>query len=324
MANSTRKRKAKRQNQSQQQEIVIQNVRSNEKSREDILAEEEAGDLCTLREFAAHAVVVEFEKSGRVARNTAFLPCNTFDEIDGLFKATLPSSLLESFAEIHEKIKGEVGIHRMVPWAGVGQGMTRLRGFGFLDKDRRKRLNESGVRLYAREKESIGELDILEDEFANNEACTVLVDEWKDKTESAAQILVDILQPMIPTLVVEDLIALQPNLHSGATHLAAHVDFPRHEGFGKVICTIAVAGSGNIILIERDCNDGNGCPRAWRFRLNEGDCYVLSGSARNRVLHAVLADENTKGDRESLNLRFGLHTAEEAENEVMRYWKDAT
>ena len=123
-----------------------------------------------------------------------------------------------------------------------------------------------------------------------------------------------------------DLIAYQTNLHNGARHLAAHLDWPLHEGFGRVIVTVAMRGSATILLIAGDegdegKEDDEVQQPAWRFHLNQGECYVLSGRARNRCLHAVLADD-ADGTRESLNLRFGIHSAEEAEEEITRFWPD--
>jgi len=126
----------------------------------------------------------------------------------------------------------------------------------------------------------------------------------------------------------KELIVYQTNLHNGAKHLAAHLDAPLHEGFGKVIVTVAIRGSATILLIGKGNDDEEEQP-AWKFRVEEGEAYVLSGNARNICLHAVLADDNddsvsknSGGDRESLNLRFGIHTVEEAENEIKRHWPD--
>ena len=146
-------------------------------------------------------------------------------------------------------------------------------------------------------------------------------------------------------LCSNELIAYQTNLHNGAKHLAAHLDAPLHEGFGKVIVTVAIRGSATILLIGKDVDDNDNdddeedCAKdedeksneqsqpAWKFQLNEGEAYVLSGNVRNICLHAVLANDGDSGsgggvDRESLNLRFGIHTIEEAEKDIKRHWPD--
>ena len=115
----------------------------------------------------------------------------------------------------------------------------------------------------------------------------------------------------------EEIAAVQPNLHNGTTDLPLHLDFPMHEGFGKVIVTVAVRGSGIILLLD-DGDEGE-TPMSWKFHVEEGAAYAISGNARNLCCHGVLADGT---DRESLNLRYGLHTEKEAEQEILRHWPD--
>ena len=45
----------------------------------------------------------------------------------------------------------------------------------------------------------------------------------------------------------------------------------------------------------------------------------LSGAARNSCTHAVVCERGVD-DRESLNLRFGLHTQGRAEREIYARW----
>ena len=105
--------------------------------------------------------------------------------------------------------------------------------------------------------------------------------------------------------------------------------------------TVAIRGSATILLIgkggdgddnsyDEDQDDDDDDKRgdstqlqeqpAWKFHLQEGEAYVLSGNARNISLHAVISDNSSGGDRESLNLRFGLHSAQEAENDIRKHW----
>mmetsp|Transcript_3528 Transcript_3528/g.5809 ORF Transcript_3528/g.5809 Transcript_3528/m.5809 type:complete len:121 (+) Transcript_3528:213-575(+) len=67
------------------------------------------------------------------------------------------------------------------------------------------------------------------------------------------------------------------------------------------------------------------CPQvaSWRFPCHAGSAWLLSSHARNKASHGVLADSP---NRESLNLRFGLHTADDAGEfsayeEVDRHWE---
>ena len=108
-----------------------------------------------------------------------------------------------------------------------------------------------------------------------------------------------------PVLQPDQLVAAQPNVHGGLRFLPPHLDEPLHDGFGVVIVTVAVAGGGRILLQSRPFDAAR--RRDYNFQMAEGGAYVLSGDARNTCLHGVIADA---GARESLNLRFGLHTAE--------------
>lgn len=114
-----------------------------------------------------------------------------------------------------------------------------------------------------------------------------------------------------PCVAVDKLMALQPNLHNDTTHLPPHFDDPRHDGFGVVIVTVAVAQTGRVVIDTHDKPS-----KVYTFDANEGDLYVLSDAARNTCDHGVLCPPksrrrapkgpNDRG-RESLNLRFALH-----------------
>jgi hypothetical protein len=108
----------------------------------------------------------------------------------------------------------------------------------------------------------------------------------------------------------EYMIAAQPNLHSGRALLPGHLDDPRKDGFGVIIVTVGMEGAGTILL-----RDAKGINRGVAMRLEAGDAYMLSDRARDACSHGVLADgfaNNGRSnipfsERESLNLRFGLH-----------------
>ena len=98
-----------------------------------------------------------------------------------------------------------------------------------------------------------------------------------------------------------------------------YLDEPLNDGFGVVIVTLAIRGAAKILLRSAS----SPAKERW-FRLSSGQGYALSGDARNAWLHGVLAEDGSE-ERESLNLRFGLHDADpEAEfsawREVERRW----
>ena len=105
----------------------------------------------------------------------------------------------------------------------------------------------------------------------------------------------------------EYLIAAQPNLHSGRSLLPVHLDDPQKDGFGVIIVTIGMEGSGTILL-----RDAKGVKHGVALKLDAGEAYMLSDRARDACAHGVLADGRKDNgipfsNRESLNLRFGLH-----------------
>jgi hypothetical protein len=187
--------------------------------------------------------------------------------------------------------------------------------------------HQSTVRLAAPEKQG---LDAIEDEAANRKAICIL--DMEDKDINIMEItdqLVEVLDPEsskldAQTVCSKELIAYQINMHNGTRYLPAHLDWPLHEGFGKVIVTVAIHGDATVLLIAGDTVEigGEELQPAWRFHLQQGECYVLSDRARNRCLHAVVANDDNK-TRESLNLRFGLHTEQEAKEQITRFWQDA-
>lgn len=143
--------------------------------------------------------------------------------------------------------------------------------------------------------------------------------------------------------------AIQPNLHNGLDHLPPHIDYPLNDGFGVIIVTLSVKSDANILLLpdRAACNENHGAsmtkpslttPRRHRnkrrtasraccsfstkpyfFEVKRGMVYVLAGPARNNCDHGVVCSlpatrfsterMNDNRDRESLNLRFGLHSA---------------
>ena len=284
-------------------------------------------------------------------------------------------NLFRDLTRIHAIVKRKVKMNDMVPWAGIGGDSTRLRAFGFMGETSLDRLDRrSAVRLHAPEKQ--GE-DAVRDERANRKAICILdrtrervVGIGRGKGKHRDKRLVPAPHYTVnPTLVADklcaailtdkssgsnnhtnghlnpnvlcsnELITYQTNLHNGAKHLAAHLDAPLHEGFGKVIVTVAIRGSATILLIGKGDDDNDyeranknidldessdlNLQPAWKFHLKEGEAYVLSGNVRNVCLHAVLAnDDGIGGNRESLNLRFGLHSIEEAEHDIKRHWPD--
>lgn len=157
------------------------------------------------------------------------------------------------------------------------------------------------------------------------------------------------------------LVAAQPNLHNGRELLPMHLDHPKKDGFGVVIVTIGMSGAGSILLqasssiaendgkagdvtTSTDKQDDNNHEsiRSITMRLEPGQAYMLADRARDACIHGVLADPDA-ADRNSLNLRFGMHDVDcgsiigDADNkqlekvprlpvvasrQVLQYWED--
>lgn len=122
-----------------------------------------------------------------------------------------------------------------------------------------------------------------------------------------------------PYATMSQLIAVQPNLHNGASYLPAHLDFPLNDGFGVLIVTIGIKGSGTIVLIDDGDDNDEDSAKSFCFPLKEGEAYILCGDSRNKCVHGVLCDDDD-GQRETLNLRYGLHSKDLAYEEIDRHW----
>jgi hypothetical protein len=225
-------------------------------------------------------------------------------------------------------------------WEGKGkEADLRARGFAFLPQRYgsfgKEHLQKGGLTFHAAEKQGV-EAEI--DEAANWKSCMTLRDVDIDlQVHNALEALLPSVRHVVPDkykkfVELKHLMAIQPNLHNGATHLPPHLDFPLHDGFGVVIVTIQMTGAPAVVALCRGGLDtasiATDVPvekreRCWTFTLRPGDAYVLAGDSRNYCDHGVLClapegrrsqtkksgDKKTSAgeSRESLNLRFGLH-----------------
>jgi hypothetical protein len=142
-----------------------------------------------------------------------------------------------------------------------------------------------------------------------------------DETRKILQCEKDYLQHYeFQSVSLENLVAIQPNIHNDSRYLPLHLDDPRNDGFGIVIVTVALQGSADIILVDEGDDLAASESKHWSFHLKAGDMYVLSGPSRNLCSHGVLVSKNAK-NRISLNFRFGLHSPEQAAADIDRHWK---
>lgn len=252
----------------------------------------------------------------------------------------LEPQLFAPLQELHGNIVAALRRGKLLQsWEGKGADV-RERGFAFLPptlaKWDRHRLESGGLRFGASHKEG---QDFLNDEEANWKSCFHLFPrDVSPEARTALHELMAVVKERIADkykayVSMENLVALQPNLHNDARHLPPHLDFPMHDGFGVVIVTIQMAGPPSVIALLRGAEadfevntEEKDRERCWTFPLTVGDCYILSGDARNVCDHGVLCATNSgrrsnkiEAPRESLNLRFGLHSPAFANEEV--YWQ---
>ena len=70
-------------------------------------------------------------------------------------------------------------------------------------------------------------------------------------------------------VTLENLVAMQPNLHHETEHLPLHYDTPRNDGFGVVIVTVCMNGLGDIVIVD-DGDKGETISKKFKFRLLDG------------------------------------------------------
>ena len=119
----------------------------------------------------------------------------------------------------------------------------------------------------------------------------------------------------------ENLEIIQLNLHNGELFLPSHYDEVAHDGFGKIIVTVAIKGTADIVIVDYF---KEGKP-SYSFSLAEGDLYVLYEHVRTFCTHGVVGTNvtpvlcNLPDRRVSFNLRFKMHRREEM-NKINKIW----
>lgn len=267
------------------------------------------------------------EKARNTARTPVFLP-----ESDSIGVGSFtPSNDINSFKLIFHMI---VSNTEGVTWGEGEDQDPRQRMYGFLP-NQRDALIESGIRIKKEGSEGDEEhLKVLQsgsvDIWFHQPSCKEIKDlpgrrliYFKPPLYQALESITKEVQWLVPErykkfAIMDELVAIQPNLHNGADYLPAHLDFPRHDGFGIIIVTIGTECSGVVVLID-DGDDGEK-QRTYSFHVNEGDAYVLCGDARNKCVHGIIATGSPR--RTTLNLRYGLHSEDFARTEVDQHWPE--
>mmetsp|Transcript_18459 Transcript_18459/g.27890 ORF Transcript_18459/g.27890 Transcript_18459/m.27890 type:complete len:350 (-) Transcript_18459:345-1394(-) len=313
-----------------------------------VIVNDEFERLKTAYQSSISAVL--FSSRGRGSGIGKFNIINEFyckkKESENIEKEKIQSSwIMNALIELHDRVSNT--IPDGVTWGEAdGDVDPRRRCYGFLP-GQRERLVSSGIEIQAE-----GSNDNEEHKFAMSYRASIDI-MWeqttskKDSTgvqrqrayenqensrgdligtQEMLQALTDVtnyIQGLVSKqykkyVTMDNLVAIQPNHHNGALFLPAHLDFPRMDGFGVVIATICIRKSNGSRVILIDDGDEGQEEKFWSLDLEDGDCYFLSGESRNKCLHGILSEKN--GYRETLNLRYGLHSIEMAREEVDQHW----
>jgi hypothetical protein len=216
---------------------------------------------------------------------------------------------ISALRSIHESILTQT--RALVPW-GCGWKDKRERGYGMIpshSKWNTKRLQECGVVMEEENGDGTKHVYTYANSFCDLElspsqleAIEAVIAAIKTAITDSSWELQDFERDCVS---IADLVSLQPNLHNGEFFLPLHLDSPRHDGFGVVIVTVALVGSGDVVIVD-DGDDEGDVGRSWAFPVKQGDVYVLCGHARNKCTHGVLAAEMTEGGE---GVAPGLHTS---------------
>jgi hypothetical protein len=222
------------------------------------------------------------------------------DWLQGLGKATtVPVNHFQALQSLHALVKQKAS-GLWSSWSGDPQD-PRRRCFGVLPDTL-----GSNDAVSSQLDISMPWQDHREEERAKNLQATVLLHQLPQGVQPVIDWICLTLRDQLgdpslaPFLHYSALLAAQPNLHSGRQLLPIHVDHPRKDGFGVLIVTIAILGNATILF--QDYTDQNKA----KMTLQQGQVYMIASTARDASAHGVLADPDST-QRESLNLRFGLH-----------------
>ena len=94
-------------------------------------------------------------------------------------------------------------------------------------------------------------------------------------------------------------------------------------------CCFYHRGSGDIVIVDDGDPGTQSDQSSWVFPLHPGQFYALSGHSRNKCAHGVVMKSEgceketiSTHDRISMNIRFGVHTIEQADRDINRHWED--
>lgn len=283
----------------------------------------------------------------------------------------LSAQHLHSLRTLTKIILNQLGNGNLVSW---GEGLSedkKVRGYAMLQGGISKwqsmqQIVDHGILMHHEEAQyeedpiALDEAKLKHDFTVNNSFTTVLLSEDQlDAIHAMIAATNEIISKYLDTneikqyerdcVQLSELVVIQPNVHNGDPLLPLHLDQPRYDGFGIVIVTVAIEGSGDVV-IDDEGDDASCTLQSWTFPLCPGEMYVLCGPSRNLCTHGVMLTskeenlikphgtggkdqlsgkkrkkielhcQNQFEDRISLNFRFGIHTQEQADDDINSKW----
>lgn len=177
------------------------------------------------------ARLLRFDADGCVVVKHAEAGEPTSDFPHGLSLLPLSAQVFTALRSLHEVVVSALEEERrLTPWAGVGESDARKRGYAFLPsrfgKFGKNTLSAAGVRFHAAEKRGN---EAKKDETANWQSCFRLSNaQITQQHESGLRAVVAAVAAVVPPqykacITLDQLQAIQPNLHNGRDHLPVHI-----------------------------------------------------------------------------------------------------
>lgn len=217
----------------------------------------------------------------------------------GCGKFLLAANHVEALRTLSQMIVDKIGVKQMISW-GEGIHDKKVRGYGMLEDSQKwfnaNQLEQAGILMHheggendpdpvKRQEAQQKHEDTLKQAFPPIHLSPAQLSAINAVIDSAQDIVRGWPSDEIKTyerdcISLSELVAIQPNVHNNDMLLPLHLDQPRHDGFGIVIVTVGIQGSGDIVINDPG-PDVDSIHRNWSFPLQPGEMYVLCGPSRN-------------------------------------------
>lgn len=220
---------------------------------------------------------------------------NPQDPPAGFGTAKLSQNAIRTFKQLNTRICSN--LEKMIYWSSYSDD-RRERGYCILSNSKQwnsiekltaeellftdEGLPEEEARLIHQQvlDKSFVALELFEEERES-------VEELINHTREILNTYRNQLKPYeLGAVTIENLVAIQPNLHNGERYLPLHLDCPRNDGFGIVIVTVSVEGSADVVIVDegdpvhRAANQATNLPQATEWEQQHNS---IVGRPRKRL-----------------------------------------